>query len=261
MDYILGADLIFWVSIVGFSAGFLDAIVGGGGLIMTPAMMSLFPGFEILKIMGTNRTSSILGTSTAALNYFRMVSISPKVVAASALSAMVAAIVGVQLASLLDPKVLTAVVLVFIIFIAIYSYFQPSFGLSESASSGDADRPLHAAMVGAACGFYNGFIGPGTGLILVFAFVSLMGMNFLRASAISKVTNVSGDLGSWIVLLSKGLVFWPAAIPLIVSNVLGSYVGSKMAILKGSRFIKTVFFVVVLMMIANLLYKLLHQST
>lgn len=261
MDFSFSPELLFWVSLVGFSAGFLDAIVGGGGLIMTPAMMGLFPGFEILKIMGTNRTSSIFGTSAAAWSYFRMVTISPGVVLASAVSAMITAIIGVQLAALLDPKVLSFVVLVFIVFIAIYSYFKPSFGLSENAVSETAERPLNAALVGAACGFYNGFIGPGTGIILVFAFVSVLGMNFLRASAISKVTNVSGDLGSWIILVWKGLVFWPAALPLIVSNVVGSYVGSRMAILKGSRFIKTIFFVVVLLMIVNLLYKLLCSTT
>ena len=257
MDLLLSNDLLFWVSLVGFSAGFLDAVVGGGGLIMTPAMMGLFPGFDILKILGTNRTSSILGTSTAAWNYFRLVRIAPKVVTASVFSAMLAAVVGVQLASLLDPKVLTAVVLVFIVFIAFYSYVKPSFGLTEHSIAEDTESALRAAVVGGVCGFYNGFIGPGTGIILVFAFVSVMGMNFLRASAISKVTNVSGDLGSWAVLLWKGLVYWPAAIPLIVSNVVGSYVGSRMAILRGSQFIRTVFFLVVLLMIANLLYKLL----
>jgi uncharacterized membrane protein YfcA len=261
MDLSFGSELLFWVSLTGFSAGFLDAIVGGGGLIMTPAMMSLFPGFEILKILGTNRTSSIFGTATAAWSYFRMIKIAYKVVLAAAFSAMVAAIIGVQLAFLLDPKVLTFIVLLFIIFIAMYSYFKPSFGLSEASFSENVERPLHAAMVGAACGFYNGFIGPGTGIILVFAFVSVMKMSFLRASAISKVTNVSGDFGSWVVLIWKGMVFWPAAIPLILSNVVGSFLGSRMAILKGSRFIKTVFFLVVLTMIANLLYKLAFAFT
>ncbi|MFZ4545164.1 MAG: sulfite exporter TauE/SafE family protein [Saprospiraceae bacterium] len=257
----MSSEILFWVSIIGFSAGFLDAIVGGGGLIMTPAMLSLFPGFEILKVMGTNRTSSIFGTSIAAWSYFRVVKIDIKVVLASAGSAMVFAVIGVQLASLIDPQVLKIIVLVFIVFIAFYSYFKPSFGLAGNSTSTKNEVPINAAMVGALCGFYNGFIGPGTGIILVFAFVTILNMNFLRASAISKVTNVSGDLGSWVVLLYKGLVFWPAAIPLIISNIAGSFLGSRLAILKGSRFIRVVFFTVVVFMIINLLLKLIFSTT
>jgi uncharacterized protein len=249
-------ELIFWLLLVGFSAGFLDAIVGGGGLIMTPAMVNLFPNFEILRIIATNRTSSILGTSTAALNYFKSVKINVKIVAAAALSAAIMAAIGAQLASFVPPKLLKIIVLSVVVLIALYTYFKKDLGLTEQLKYQAHELPRAAAMVGALCGFYNGFIGPGTGTILVFAFVSLIGMNFLRASAISKVTNVSGDIGSWLVLAAKGYIFWQAAIPLILSNMLGSYLGSKLAILKGSQFIRTLFLAVVMGLIIKVLWDL-----
>jgi uncharacterized membrane protein YfcA len=110
--------------------------------------------------------------------------------------------------------------------------------------------------VGSVCGFYNGLIGPGTGTLLVFGFVSLLGLDFLRSSAVSKAVNVAGDISSFCVLLFGGYVIWSAAIPLVFANMAGSYCGSRLAILKGSRFIRRFFLVIVFALIARLLWQL-----
>jgi uncharacterized protein len=256
----MAIETYIYIVIAGFFAGFLDAIVGGGGLIMTPAMISLFPDFDILRIIATNRTSSIVGTSTAAWSYFRNVKIHIKIVAAAAIAAMLMGAIGAQLASYIAPKTLKIIVLMVIIAIAIYTYFKKDFGQDEQLKYDEGSLPKAAAIVGAICGFYNGLIGPGTGTILVFTFVSVVGFSFLRASAISKVTNVCGDIGSWIVLCSKGYIFWTAAFPLIVSNVIGSFIGSRLAILKGNQFIRSVFLFVVLCLIAKILFDLWRMS-
>ncbi|MFM7740141.1 MAG: sulfite exporter TauE/SafE family protein [Planctomycetota bacterium] len=99
-------------------------------------------------------------------------------------------------------------------------------------------------------------IGPGTGTLLVFGFVSLLGLDFLRSSAVSKAVNVAGDISSFGVLLLGGYVIWAAAIPLVFANMAGSYCGSRLAILKGSRFIRRFFLVVVFALIARLLWQL-----
>lgn len=256
--YLCDMDITITVYILlaGFASGFLDAIVGGGGLIMTPAMMNLFPQFEMLRIIATNRTSSIPGTSTAAWSYFKVVKIPWKVVAAAALSALIMSAVGAQLATYLPPKLLKIIVLTLIVCIAIYTYFKKDMGVEENLKYSESELPKIAACIGAICGFYNGFIGPGTGTILVFAFVSITGMNFLRSSAIAKVVNVCGDISSWIILASKGYIFWAAALPLIVGNVLGSYLGSRLAIFKGSKFIRIIFLIVVGFLITKVLLDL-----
>ncbi len=247
---------LFLVFIIGFAAGFLDSIVGGGGLIATPAMLNLFPSFNILQIIATNRTSSIAGTSVAAWNYLKTGHIPLKVLFFAGISACVAALVGAELATYIAPKILKSIVLVIIVILAIYTFFKKDFGQEEKLRYTAEQLPFVAAMIGAICGFYNGLIGPGTGTILVFVFVSMTGMSFLKASAISKTTNVSGDIGSWAILCYKGYVFWQAAIPLVIGNMIGSYIGSKLAIFKGSKFIRIIFLGVVTALIVKVLYDL-----
>ena len=239
---------------IGFSAGFLDSIVGGGGLIATPALQNLFPSFEILKVIATNRTSSIVGTSAAAWNYLQNVKLPTRMLLICAVSACACSYIGINLAVLIPPKVLNIIVLSVIVFVAIYSFFKKDLGQSESIHFTPERLPYATASVAAVCGFYNGLIGPGTGTLLVFAFVSIIGFDFLKASAISKVVNVAGDISSWIILFSKGMVFWPAAIPLVISNVIGSYMGSRMAILRGSKFIRVVLLVVVVLLVSKKLW-------
>jgi uncharacterized membrane protein YfcA len=243
---------LFLVFLIGFAAGFLDSIVGGGGLIATPALLNLFPSFEILRVIATNRTSSIAGTSVAAINYFKKIEIDKKIVFSACISAAIFSLIGAELATYINPKLLKTIVLAVIVVLAIYTYFKKDLGQTENIKYDAQKLPFAAAGVAATCGFYNGLIGPGTGTLLVFAFVSIIGMDFLKSSAMAKVTNVAGDIGSWTILVTKGFVFWQAAIPLILGNMLGSQIGSKLAILKGSQFIRTVFLCVVFALILKI---------
>lgn len=250
------ADCWHWLVLIGFASGFLDSVVGGGGLIGTPAMLNLFPGWSILNVVGTNRTSSIFGTSLAAWNYFRTVRPEPGILWPGCLGALLASLAGVQLAQQIDSEQLKFVVLAMIVALAIYSSFKTDLGqLDQRRFTGSAES-WAALGVGSICGFYNGLIGPGTGTLLVFGFVSLLGLDFLRSSAASKAVNVAGDLSSFTVLLLGGYVIWTVAIPLVFANMAGSYCGSRLAILKGSRFIRRFFLVVVFALIARLLWQL-----
>jgi uncharacterized protein len=243
---------LFLLLLIGFAAGFIDSIVGGGGLISTPGLLFLFPTWPILKVIGTNRTSSIFGTSVAAANYFQKVSIPINWILGACASAFSASFLGIQLAKKLDPTVLKWLILTVIAGFAIYTFFKKDLGQTEKLRFSDKKGTFWACVgVGGVCGFYNGFIGPGTGTLLVFGFASFVGFDFLKSSAIAKVANVSGDLSSWMVLLAGGLVVWKAAVPLILSNMLGSFLGSKLAILKGSKFIRVVFLFVVLVLILH----------
>lgn len=241
----------------GFLAGMLDSIVGGGGLIMTPAMVNLFPEFSILQVIATQRTSSILGTSVAAWNYLKVVKLDRRVVAFTCAAAALASAVGVQLAKRIDGDVLKFVVLAVCVLLALYTYFRKDFGQRENLSTELREVRRRSGAVGAGTGFYNGLIGPGTGTLMVFGFVSMVGFDFLGASALAKLTNVAADLSSWFSLMLSGFVVWKVALPLVIGNMLGSHVGSKLAILKGSAFIRSVFLAVVLALIARFVWLLL----
>ena len=235
----------------------LDSIVGGGGLIMTPAMVNLFPELSILQVIATQRTSSILGTSVAAWNYLRVDTLDRRLVVLTCVAAAAASAVGVQIAKRIDGDALKFVVLAVCVLLAIYTYFRKDFGQQSKLPPELALRNRRASAVGAGTGFYNGLIGPGTGTLMVFGFVSVVGFDFLAASALAKLANVAADLSSWLTLMLNGFVVWRIALPLVIGNVLGSYAGSKLAILKGSAFIRTVFLAVVLALIARFLWLLL----
>ncbi len=247
-------------ALAGFGAGLLDSIVGGGGLIMTPAMVNLFPEWAILNCIATQRTSSIMGTSVAAWNYFRHVSLPWPVVIAACAGALPASALGAMLARKTDPELLKWLILGMCVVLAVYTFIRKDLGQKHEPRFVGRRQWLAAGGVGIVTGFYNGVIGPGTGTLMVFAFVSVIGLDFLRSSAVSKAANVAADLSSWTVLMLGGYVRWAWVLPLIIGNMLGSQIGSRMAILRGSRFIRWVFLGVVGALTAKVAIDLLIQS-
>lgn len=252
-------DATLWLltALAGFAAGLIDSIVGGGGLVLTPAMLNLHPGLNILQAIGTQRTSSIMGTSVAAWNYLRKIHIERRILLPACVAAMAASAIGVQFAKRLDPDLLKWTVLAICVILAVYTVFRKDLGLKEERRFHPKHESLAALSIGTASGFYNGLIGPGTGTIMVFAFVSFLGLDFLKSSAVSKAANVSADISSWTVLMLSGFVLWVLAVPLIIGNMLGSYIGSHMAIRKGQTFVRAVFLVIVLALIARQAWQLL----
>ncbi len=252
-------DVTLWLltALAGFAAGLIDSIVGGGGLVLTPAMLNLHPGLNILQAIGTQRTSSIMGTSVAAWNYLRKIHIERWILLPACAAAMAASAIGVQFAKRLDPDLLKWTVLAICVILAMYTVFRKDLGLKEDRRFHPKHESLAALSIGTATGFYNGLIGPGTGTIMVFAFVSFLGLDFLKSSAVSKAANVSADLSSWTVLMLSGFVLWVLAVPLIIGNMLGSYIGSHMAIRKGQTFVRAGFLVIVLALIARQAWQLL----
>lgn len=246
-------------ALAGFAAGLIDSIVGGGGLVLTPAMLNLHPGLHILQAIGTQRTSSIFGTGVAAWNYLRRIHVERRILIPACAAALTASAGGVQLAKRMDPDVLKWTVLAICVVLAIYTVLRKDLGLREERRFHPKHETIAAVSIGAATGFYNGLIGPGTGTIMVFAFVSVLGLDFLKSSAVSKAANVSADLSSWTVLMLGGFVIWTLAVPLIVGNMIGSYIGSHLAIKRGQGFVRAVFLVIVLSLIARQAWLLVTQ--
>ena len=256
MDLALDPQLWLLTALAGFAAGLIDSIVGGGGLVLTPAMLNLHPGLHILQAIGTQRTSSIFGTSVAAWNYLRRIRIERRILVSACVAALVASAGGVQLAKRIDADVLKWTVLAICVVLAVYTVLRKDLGLREERRFHPKHEAIAAASIGAATGFYTGLIGPGTGTIMVFAFVSFLGLDFLKSSAVSKSANVAADLSSWTVLMLSGFVLWALAIPLIVGNVIGSYIGSHLAIKRGQGFVRAMFLVIVLALIARQAWQL-----
>jgi uncharacterized protein len=235
-------------------AGFIDSIVGGGGLVQVPALFILFPSFPVPRIIGTNRFASFMGTAVAGYQYSKIVKIPWKTVLFSGIGAAVMSYLGAFISHLIDARILKPIILILMTAIAIYTYRKKDFGQDEKPRMAIRLIPIYGLLIGMAAGFHNGFVGPGTGSLLVFGFVSIVGYSFLTASAVSKVVNVVADIASLGFFIVNDFVSFQIAIPMMICNMIGSYIGSRMAILRGNSFVRIVFLVVVFGLILRFAY-------
>jgi uncharacterized membrane protein YfcA len=238
------------VLLAALAAGWIDAVVGGGGLLQLPALL-LVPGISPVQALGTNKLASIFGTTTSAVTYQRRVHPDLRTAVPMALVALVFSFAGASVAALLPAAVFKPIIVLALIGIAVFTLLRPSLG--EVTALRHTGRKHHgvAAALGAAIGFYDGVLGPGTGSFLVFSMVSLLGYDFLSASAKAKIVNVATNLGALLFFVPHGYVFIGLGVLLGVANMLGGYLGSRTATRQGSGFIRVVFLVVVTVLIAR----------
>jgi hypothetical protein len=239
---------------IGTIAGFVDSIVGGGGLVQVPALFVLFPQFSVPQVIGTNRFASFAGTGMAAYQYARKVPIPWKVVLWTSIGAAGCSYLGATLSGLIRAEVLKPVILILMVLIAVYTFQKKELGQAQQLKVSLAKIPLFGLGLGMLTGFYNGLIGPGTGSLLVFGFVSLLGFSFLAGSGIAKFVNVIADMASLVFFLYHGYVLFHIALPMMLCNILGSYLGSRLAILRGNGFVRTVFMLVIFVLIMRFGY-------
>lgn len=245
---------IVLLCLAAFCAGFVDAIVGGGGLIQTPAALVILPGLPVVNVIGSLKIPAFSGTGMATLQYLRKVSVQWKLILVVCLLAFGASCAGSQLLTLVPNSFMKPVLLVVLSMVAIYTYTKKSFG-QHTEKQLTPRREIALALAAAILiGFYDGFIGPGTGSFLVLAFVTLLGFDFLKASAHAKLVNLSTNLGSIFLFLLKGKIIWAIALPMACSNALGGFVGARLAIARGNGFIRIFFLLVVVGTLLRFLY-------
>ncbi|MEP6956121.1 MAG: TSUP family transporter [Chthoniobacterales bacterium] len=226
-------------------AGFVDAAVGGGGLIQLPAALILLPGVAVPSVLGTNKFASFFGTSFAVQRYARAVQMDWPTIAPAALAAFVCALGGSRVVTLLNPALLRPLVLALLVLVALYVFFVKDLGLVHAPKHSPRQRRWLAIAIGSLLGFYDGFFGPGMGSFLIFAFVGILGFDFLAASASAKAINWCTNLASILYFASTGQLLYGVALAMAASNVLGAALGSYLAIRQGSRFVRILFLIVV----------------
>lgn len=237
-----------------FLAGLVDAIAGGGGLIQLPALFILLPDVALPVLFGTNKLSSLCGTSIAAVRYVRQVAIPWRATLPAAGCALIASFVGARVVTLIKPDLLKPILLLLLVAVAVYTFAQKKFG-GEQRDPATARQPLLVgALVGAGIGFYDGFFGPGTGSFLIFLFVALFGLDFLHASAAAKLVNVATNLAALTYFALAGDVLYQVALPMAACNILGALVGTRLAIARGNRLVRLVFMLMIGAVIARFGY-------
>ncbi|WP_448058759.1 sulfite exporter TauE/SafE family protein [Cellulomonas hominis] len=251
----LAASTVLLLVLAGFVAGWVDAVVGGGGLVQLPALL-LVPGIAPVQALATNKLAGIMGTSVSAITYYRRVQPDLRTAGPMALAALVGAGGGAAVAGVLPERVYVPVILVALVGVAVYTVARPTLGRATRLRWAGHRHLLAALGIGAGIGFYDGVLGPGTGTFLVIAIVGVLGYAFLQASAQAKIVNAATNLGALLVFAAQGAPLWRLGLLVGVANVAGSYLGARTAVARGSRFVRVIFLIVVTALILRLTYTL-----
>lgn len=234
-------------------AGFVDAMVGGGGLIQLPALLLLFPELGFADVSSVNKMASFAGTCVAAARYFRHVRPEPARLVPGVIAALAASSVGAWAATRAHTDFMRPLAVVVLAGVATYTFVRKDFGthVGHPAWPGVPSIAKILALCGAV-GFYDGFFGPGTGSFFIFLLVFLYGLDFLAASAEAKAFNLATNVAA-IATFAAGGHFHPALfVPLAACNVAGSLLGTRLALSLGAGFVRKMFLGVVLALLLRL---------
>jgi uncharacterized membrane protein YfcA len=237
-----------------FSAGFVDAIVGGGGLIQIPVLFTALPKELPATLFGTNKFASIFGTANATWRYTRQIKMPWRTTLPAAFAAFVCAYLGAMAVAWLPREMLRPLILILLIGAAAYTLWHKDFGRLHRPQHAGKRALVYALMLGGVIGFYDGFFGPGTGSFLIFLFVRIFGFDFLHASASAKVVNVATNLAALSFFVPNGYLLPALAVVMAIFNVAGSILGTRLALRHGSGFVRQIFLLVVSALILKFAY-------
>jgi len=226
-------------------AGFVDAVVGGGGLVLVPALFSVFPGAPPATLFGTNKGGAIWGTAWATVQFSRRVTLPWHALLPAALAALIGSFAGAWTVTLVDPSGLRKALPLILLAVLLYTLAKKDLGRSHAPRHQGAAEAWLASAIGLVIGFYDGFFGPGTGSFFVFLFVRLLGFDFLHASASAKLLNTATNGAALLLFALKGHVWWHVAAVMAVTNVIGSLLGTRLALKHGAGFVRGMFVLVV----------------
>lgn len=241
-------DLLL-VALASLVAGFVDAIIGGGGLVLLPALFSVYPSVAPATILGTNKAGAVWGTALAALQYARRVRLPWRTLAPALAASLAGSSLGAWVITQVDPSGLKRLLPLLLALVLAYTVARKDLGQAHAPKWSGAAEAGVAAGIGVVMGFYDGVFGPGTGSLFVFALVRLLGWDFLHASAGAKVLNTASNASALLLFAAAGHIWWHVAVVLAVANMAGSLLGTRLALQHGSGLIRRFFIGVVSLLI------------
>jgi uncharacterized membrane protein YfcA len=237
--------------LTGFAAGFVDSIAGGGGLITVPVLLNI--GLSPVDALGTNKLQATFGSASAAWHYGRAGLFEVRRCLWGIGCTLVGAGVGTALVRLLREDFLRQSIPWLLVAVALYTLFRRRLG-EQDVPPLIAEKTFHVVF-GLLLGFYDGFFGPGTGTFWAMAYVLLLGFNLTKATAHTKVMNVTSNVASLAIFLAASHAHFGAGVSMGLGQLLGARVGSRTVLRRGTKFIRPVFITVVLAVTARLVYQ------
>ncbi|WP_413757114.1 sulfite exporter TauE/SafE family protein [Streptomyces sp. MMBL 11-3] len=253
----ISLTMVVVLCLAALAAGWIDAVVGGGGLLLLPALLLGLPntGSAAQYALGTNKAVAIVGTTGAAVTYARKAPVDVGTAVRIGLAALAGSTAGAFVATGMSTDILKPVVMVVLLGVGAFVILRPGFGSAPSTEPVSPRRVLAAiGLAGLGIGFYDGLVGPGTGTFLVLALTGLLHLDLVRASATAKIVNCCTNAGALATFAWKGTVFWQLAALMAVFNLVGGMVGAHTALKKGSGFVRVVLLTVVFALVAKLAY-------
>ncbi len=242
-------------------AGFMDGVAGGGGLITVPALMLGLPaGTALPTILGTNKFMACTGATMAAGRYVRSRTLDWREMVIPVLASALGAVGGVWLTYRVHPGFLRPLMLGLMVAMLAFTLLKPDLGSLHAPRFGLRHQRGLAALIAVCLGFYDGFFGPGTGSVLIFLFVSVLGFDFLRSSALAKAVNWASNITAMVLFVWQGSWMPGVAISMAVANGTGGWVGAHVALTRGSRWVRTVFIGVVTVLILRLGWQVVRSA-
>ncbi|WP_418956936.1 TSUP family transporter [Streptomyces tritici] len=238
-------------------AGWIDAVVGGGGLVMLPALLLGLPHLHHTYVLGTNKALAIVGTSGAAVTYVRKAPVNVATAVKVGLAALAGSTAGAFFAAGINEAVLRPLIMVVLVGVAAFVMLKPSFGTRTEEQRRTLTRARIVAavlLVGGGIGFYDGMFGPGTGTFLVLGLTAVLHLDLVTASATAKIVNVCTNAGALAMFAYQGTVLWQLAAILAAFNLAGAMIGARMALSKGAEFVRGVLLCVVFSLVAKLAF-------
>ena len=245
--------VVLLLALASFAAGVVDAIAGGGGLITLPALLAA--GLPPQIALATNKGQASFGAVSSFTSFWLRDGIDRKRAPLGFLCGFAGSLAGAQVLLLVKPEPLKPVVLVLLVLAAAFVAWprKPSVGKSHDWAM------IALAPVALSLGFYDGFFGPGVGSMLIVAFVLLFGDTLTRASGNAKVVNLASNLAALGLFAARGTVLWKIALPMAAANATGAFVGARLAVKRGDRFVRVVVLVVVGALVLKIGWDLLRR--
>lgn len=236
-----------------FGAGFVDSIVGGGGLIQLPAFMMILPHQPVIALLATNKLVSMTGTAVSTWRFSRQIPYVRTIIVPGILLSFVGSFLGAYFVTLVSNDFLKPFFMVLLFLVFLSTVRNKTFGLFQHDPN-VAIPVWKPCAIGFVIGFYDGFFGPGTGSFLIIAFVGMLGMTFVQGSAYAKVVNLTTNIAAILLFSLKTKFLFYYALPMMLFNVGGALLGVRLALLKGNEFVRGLLRGIVFLTILKLAY-------
>ena len=247
-------SVLMILMVFGFLASFIDSVVGGGGLIALPAL--LFTGMSPATAVATNKLVGTMGSFTSTLMFYRSGKLDLKSLYKLFPLVFIASMLGAWTVHLMDPEVLKPLMLIMLAAVAIYTVFKKDWGSISTYKKLSVHHFLMFTMLIFAIGFYDGFLGPGTGSFLMFAFL-MIGFDFIKAAGNAKFLNFGSNIAALLMFMYLGQVNYAYGLPMAIAGIIGAICGSKFAIKRGSGYVRALFITVTLLLLVKNVYDLI----